>query len=262
MRTVLLVSQVGFVCSTSIAWTALGGVAVMTLFEVLLRGGEGTDVLRHVDGFLLVMIAALFIVIASARKTGVPDTLFLKFGQLSGTGDALCSDGEMNCFDLDFDSFPDVFATSVMIVVLSNLCSNVPTVMLLGHSMKALPLSAESVTVGWLVLSWASTVAGNLTLVGSIANLIVSYPLPRSRYAHFSASSSSLWSSLLSLAIGPCAGGGEVSFRGDRAKLLAALSVRELEHVHYCGGHVHVDQYGGTGDGLTNSNIHITFQIT
>jgi di/tricarboxylate transporter len=27
--------------------------------------------------------------------------------------------------------------------------------------------------LGWLVLAWSSTVAGNLTLVGSIANLIV-----------------------------------------------------------------------------------------
>ena len=42
-------------------------------------------------------------------------------------------------------------------------------------------------------------------------------------------------------------------------KLLAALSVRELEHMHYRGGHVHVDQHGGTDGGLTNSNICIYF---
>ena len=147
--------------------------------QVYLRGGEGTDVLRHVDGFLLVMIAGLFIVIAGARRTGVPDTLFQRFGQLSG--DAGCHSGAaglggyaaIECFDLDFDSVTDVFAVSALVVVLSNLCSNVPTVMLLAHSLELLPLSRTDAVVGWLTLSWAATVAGNLTLVGSIANLIV-----------------------------------------------------------------------------------------
>lgn len=34
--------------------------------------------------------------------------------------------------------------------------------------------NGESVTKGWLILAWVSTVAGNLTLIGSAANLIVS----------------------------------------------------------------------------------------
>ena len=171
---------IGFVVSTSIAWTALTGVAAMALIEVYLRGGEGTDVLRHVDGFLLVMIAGLFIVIASARRTGVPDSLFKRFGELSG--DAGCSSGvaeeelgyaAIGCFGLDFDSVADVPAVSALVLVLSNLCSNVPTVMLLAHSLEMLPLSRTDAVIGWLTLSWAATVAGNLTLVGSIANLIV-----------------------------------------------------------------------------------------
>lgn len=154
---------VGFVVSSSIAWTALTGVAAMVLIEVFIRGGEGTDVLRHVDGFLLVMIAGLFIVIAGARRTGVPDSLFQQFGQLSG--DAGCHSGVGNlgwyaaieCFDLDFDSVMDVFAVTGLVMVLSNLCSNVPTVMLLAHSLELLPLSRPDAVVGWMTLSWAAT---------------------------------------------------------------------------------------------------------
>jgi Na+/H+ antiporter NhaD/arsenite permease-like protein len=50
---------------------------------------------------------------------------------------------------------------------LSNLISNVPAVLLLH------PLIPLGDTQGWLLLAAASTLAGNLTLLGSVANLIV-----------------------------------------------------------------------------------------
>ncbi|WGV26652.1 anion transporter [Halotia branconii] len=52
-------------------------------------------------------------------------------------------------------------------VVLSNLISNVPTVLLLH------PLISQDDTQYWLLLAAGSTLAGNLTLFGSVANLIV-----------------------------------------------------------------------------------------
>ncbi|GAB4193363.1 MAG: hypothetical protein Fur006_38340 [Coleofasciculaceae cyanobacterium] len=51
--------------------------------------------------------------------------------------------------------------------VLSNLISNVPAVLLLQ------PLIERSDTSAWLLLSAGSTLAGNLTLFGSVANLIM-----------------------------------------------------------------------------------------
>jgi len=47
--------------------------------------------------------------------------------------------------------------------------SNVPAVMLLAHAVPSLPNPARA----WLTLAMASTLAGNLTVLGSIANLIV-----------------------------------------------------------------------------------------
>ena len=56
-----------------------------------------------------------------------------------------------------------------MTAVLSNLVSNVPAVMLL----KTLVPAFRDPHTGWLVLAMASTLAGNLTITGSVANLIV-----------------------------------------------------------------------------------------
>ncbi|QQO08272.1 anion transporter [Breznakiella homolactica] len=58
---------------------------------------------------------------------------------------------------------------SLFTVVLSNLVSNVPAVMLLKP---AVDWFADKEQV-WLIMAMASTYAGNLTLLGSVANLIV-----------------------------------------------------------------------------------------
>lgn len=60
-----------------------------------------------------------------------------------------------------------LFASSI--VISSNLVSNVPAVMLLSPAARAMADPAPA----WLMLAMASTFAGNLTLLGSVANLIV-----------------------------------------------------------------------------------------
>jgi Na+/H+ antiporter NhaD/arsenite permease-like protein len=58
---------------------------------------------------------------------------------------------------------------TVATAVLSNLVSNVPAVLLF----KPLIPSFGEPDRGWLILAMASTLAGNLTILGSVANLIV-----------------------------------------------------------------------------------------
>ncbi|KAA8533704.1 hypothetical protein F0562_031221 [Nyssa sinensis] len=64
---------------------------------------------------------------------------------------------------------------TAVILILSNLVSNVPTVLLLGGPVaaSAAAISAADEKKAWLILAWVSTVAGNLSLLGSAANLIV-----------------------------------------------------------------------------------------
>ena len=60
---------------------------------------------------------------------------------------------------------------SLVSAALSNLVSNVPAVLLLEPMVQAMP--AASRETAWLALAMSSTLAGNLTVLGSVANLIV-----------------------------------------------------------------------------------------
>jgi Na+/H+ antiporter NhaD/arsenite permease-like protein len=60
-------------------------------------------------------------------------------------------------------------AISAIMLVLSNLVSNVPAVLLWAPVVPQLPQPEEV----WLLLAMSSTFAGNLLLIGSMANLIV-----------------------------------------------------------------------------------------
>ncbi|HEY5719513.1 MAG TPA: anion transporter [Gammaproteobacteria bacterium] len=100
-----------------------------------------------VDWQLLVLFVGLFVVNAALQATGLPERAV---AGAAGAGIDLAQPGWL-------------FAATLL---LSNLVSNVPAVMLL------LPL-AEGGGLGGPLLALASTLAGNLLLVGSIANLIV-----------------------------------------------------------------------------------------
>src|SRR6185312_15153922 len=60
---------------------------------------------------------------------------------------------------------------SVVSAVLSNLVSNVPAVLLFEPVIPALAPGVQE--TAWLALAMSSTLAGNLTVLGSVANLIV-----------------------------------------------------------------------------------------
>ena len=101
-----------------------------------------------IDWSLIMLFCGLFVVIAGIETTGAPERLL---AWLSGHGVSLASP----------------FALTAVGAVLSNLVSNVPAVMLLVRLLDGAPVAS------WYVLALASTFAGNLITIGSIANLIV-----------------------------------------------------------------------------------------
>ncbi len=135
---------VAFLAGVPVALAALLAACAL-LFT---RRVEAEKVLAEVDWSLLVFFAALFILTGSLEANGITQALFAR---------------------LDIGSQANVFNLSAITVVLSNLVSNVPAVLLLRPVAAALP----NPTAGWLTLAAASTLAGNLTLLGSVANLIV-----------------------------------------------------------------------------------------
>ncbi len=124
--------------------------SVITVAAVLLlsRRMHTRSILGLVDWHLITLFCGLFIVVAGFNATGLPQA-FLAF--LEGRGVSLSNP----------------FALSLAAVALSNVVSNVPATVLLSPHM---PTGSP---VLWYVLSLATTYAGNLFTIGSMANLIV-----------------------------------------------------------------------------------------
>jgi Na+/H+ antiporter NhaD/arsenite permease-like protein len=104
------------------------------------------EMLGLVDWHLLVLFAGLFIVNAAVAQAGLLSEAFLG-NRAAG---------------IDLADPPTLFGVTA---ILSNLVSNVPAVMML------LPVASHPLAGPILALS--STLAGNLFIVGSIANIIV-----------------------------------------------------------------------------------------
>lgn len=121
---------------------ALAGASLL----LLTRAIKPQKVYRRIDGGLLLMFAGLFIVAAAGEKAFLtPDIL----RRAQGWG------------------LENAWILTAVTATLSNLVSNVPAVLALKPFMAQLPKES------WLVVAMTSTLAGNLTLLGSAANLIV-----------------------------------------------------------------------------------------
>lgn len=151
---------------TTKALLALAGFAVMALAGVELPGAAITAAavlilvagvpprraLTAVDWPLLLFFAGLFVVALGLRATGVMAELFAWLAPVIARGDAL---GDA--------------AFVVLVVVGSNLVSNVPLVVIAVAWVPSMP----DPSWGYVMLAVASTLAGNLTILGSVANVIV-----------------------------------------------------------------------------------------
>jgi Na+/H+ antiporter NhaD/arsenite permease-like protein len=142
---VTLIAVVLFFVVQPIALVALAAAAVLLLDRV-----RPAKVFRHIDWPLLVMFAGLFVVV-KAFEVHVVHEWGLEHWDL------LAND--------------PVGVLSLVSAALSNLVSNVPAVLLFRPVLEAMPEASQQ--TAWLALAMSSTLAGNLTVLGSVANLIV-----------------------------------------------------------------------------------------
>jgi Na+/H+ antiporter NhaD/arsenite permease-like protein len=138
------VMLVAFFAGVPIALVAVGGAAVC----LLTRRVNPAKVYREIDWQLLVLFTGLFVVIGGVEAARLTESLFAVAGRLA--------------------LYRPAVLTAVT-AVLSNLVSNVPAVLLFKTVVPSFGEPARA----WLILAMASTLAGNLTIVGSVANLIV-----------------------------------------------------------------------------------------
>jgi Na+/H+ antiporter NhaD/arsenite permease-like protein len=124
---------------------ALGAAAVVLLDRI-----KPQKIYAQVDWSLLLMFTGLFVVVHAFQERVVAGWHIKEWTWL---------------LDRPVEMLSLVSAT------LSNLVSNVPAVLLLEPVAQAMPSAARE--TAWLTLAMSSTFAGNLTILGSVANLIV-----------------------------------------------------------------------------------------
>lgn len=135
---------IAFVLGVPPVNAALVGASLM----LLTRAVKPTRLYLRVDWALLALFAGLFVVIAGVEQAGLAERLLSWLRPLH----------------------PETtLGLTAITALLSNVVSNVPSVMVLKTVIPGLPHPEA----GWLTLAMASTLSGNLTLPGSLATVIV-----------------------------------------------------------------------------------------
>jgi len=134
--------------------------AVAAALLLVTRRTDPERVFQEIDWGLLVFFCGLFVVTGAIETSGLGGMLFTLLRPYADGG---------------------ALPLTAVSLLLSNLVSNVPAVMLFRP---IVPSLADPTTV-WLTLAMATTLAGNLTLLGSVANLIVA-EIARKRGIHLS----------------------------------------------------------------------------
>jgi Na+/H+ antiporter NhaD/arsenite permease-like protein len=145
-KTLIVVAGVlaGFIAGYSTAIVAAAGAAAL----LVTRRVRPRKVYAAIDWDLLVLFVGLFVIVGAGERAGFDRVLLDWLAPLG---------------------LHTVAGLSATTAILSNAISNVPAVMLFTTVIPRLPEPETS----WLALAMSSTLAGNLTVLGSIANLIV-----------------------------------------------------------------------------------------
>jgi len=145
---VIAATAVAYTLGFDLAWsTAAGFVALMVLHRT-----ETAGIWGRIDWSVLLFFAGLFVVVEGLVRSGVPDALFRAM-PLAAMGPGLGG----------------LLKVAGVFLVGSNLVSNVPFILVVRGALKGL----ADPRLGWELLAMVSTFAGNLTLLGSVANIIV-----------------------------------------------------------------------------------------
>ena len=141
---VVLVMLAAFLAGVPVALVAIAGAG----YTLVTRRVKPEKVYGEINWSLLVLFTGLFVVIGAVEDSGLAEDLL-----------TLARHANLD----------RPVALIAVTAALSNVVSNVPAVLVLKPVMATLGDPRRA----WLLVAMASTLAGNLTLIGSVANLIV-----------------------------------------------------------------------------------------
>lgn len=144
---VIAASALAYTLGGHLAWTAVAGFVLL----MLLQRRETRELWGRIDWALLIFFSGLFVLVRGLTESGAPALFFERFPLATG------------------EEPGDWLRLSAIFLVGSNVVSNVPFILVVRDQMATL----AQPRLGWELLAMASTFAGNLTLLGSVANIIV-----------------------------------------------------------------------------------------
>jgi len=145
---VIAATAIAYTLGANLPFTATGGFVTL----MLLHRRDTRQLWARIDWSLLLFFAGLFVVVEGFMRSGATEWIFARLPL------AAASNGLVGWMRL-----------SGIFLVGSNIVSNVPFILVVAKEMATLP----DPKLGWELLAMASTFAGNLTLLGSVANIIV-----------------------------------------------------------------------------------------
>ncbi|MDB4995465.1 MAG: Arsenic efflux pump protein [Myxococcaceae bacterium] len=145
---VIAISVVAYTAGGNLAFTALTGFALL----LLLHRGSPTRVWERIDWSILLFFGGLFIAVDALARSGAAAWVFERAALFQGP-----------------PGLVSYTRTAMYFLLGSNVVTNVPFILIVKSEMGRMP----NPTLAWELLAMASTFAGNLTLLGSIANVIV-----------------------------------------------------------------------------------------
>ncbi len=137
---------ISFFFVQDIAFVPFLGASLLLFLTPLIANEDPRRIIKEIDWGIILFFVGLFIVLEGVNVSGILSDM-IKF---------------FNSYGMPLSSAPWYVA---FVTILSNLVSNVPAVLLLSPITHA--------TRFWLALALSSTLAGNATIIGAAANIIV-----------------------------------------------------------------------------------------
>ena len=130
------------------------GAAVMIITaDALINRRTALPIVRRVDWSILLMFLGIFVWMYGINTTRLPRWMWKFFGLA----------------EADYSQPLSIIVLTIFVIVGSNIFSNVPLTIIILEQIE--PCKDQLGMV--LMVAWCATIAGNLTLFGSVANLIV-----------------------------------------------------------------------------------------
>lgn len=192
VATVLIAMVMGWACSLATDDVALAAGSILMMVRSVRRKAAGEHgetetefALGAIDYSILVLFIGQFILVGATVDTGLPQKAF---------------QGILGDCAQDLAASPACLLWfAAVVLLLSNLISNVPVILMLQPLLATQP--AGTVTSVWVLCAWVATVSGNFTMLGSAANLIVAHSAERNGEKGFTATAFCKFSVLPTLGV-------------------------------------------------------------